>query len=381
MDPAARTLTRLGAATGLLACAAVGISVLVSGAAGGPGVSPAWLWWTAYLVYLAAFALSDEELSRGVRLNAPYLLLAVQLVAGAVAWMVSASVGWTSILLVVSAASAAYLLGPRGTALVVAAQSVLIALGLALDGQAAGYVVLGTAAYTTFQGFAALVVWSQRLEADARAELAVAHAELRATSALLEASTRDAERLRISRELHDVVGHQLTALTLELEVAAHRASPPASEHVDRARGIARDLLADVRSVVGRLRDPDRELEPTLRALLDGFPHLDVALSVDERVPLDAERTLAVVRCVQEVLTNTVRHAGARTLRVSVTSDAGGAAVDARDDGGGVAQVVPGHGLTGMRERFERLGGYVRFDSTPGGGFRVAARAPAPGGTP
>ncbi|WP_447925216.1 sensor histidine kinase [Georgenia muralis] len=97
---------------------------------------------------------------------------------------------------------------------------------------------------------------------------------------------------------------------------------------------------------------------------------------DDRSPLDEERTIAVVRAVQEVVTNTVRHAAASRLEISVVSDVDGLVVRAHDDGAGARRIVPGNGLTGMRERVEELGGEVSFASAPGQGFTVTIRLPA-----
>ncbi|WP_298458769.1 sensor histidine kinase [uncultured Cellulomonas sp.] len=237
--------------------------------------------------------------------------------------------------------------------------------------------MLSTLIYASFQGFAGLVVHSARRESDSRAALAAAHADLRAASTLLAASSRDAERLRISRDLHDVVGHQLTALALELEVAAHRVDGDAAEHVVRARGIAKDLLADVRATVGDLRGRPQGLESALRDVVEDVPGLTVDLCVTQRVPVSQEDALVVVRCVQELVTNAVRHAGARRLVVRVVGDGHGVTIEARDDGHGVDRLVPGNGLTGMTERVQHRGGVIRFDPAPGRGFAVTARIPAP----
>jgi signal transduction histidine kinase len=306
-------------------------------------------------------------------------LLAVELVAGAVAWLAAPGPGGTAVLFVVTAVSAAYCLSVRGALAVVTVQSALVALGAAVDGQAASEVVLATAVYGSFQGFAVMVVGSERRAATARTELAAAHAELRAATVLLATSTRTAERLRISRDLHDVIGHQLTALTLELEVASHHVdgAADAAEHVGRAGTIARDLLRDVRGVVGELRSGAGDLEPTLQELTADLPGLAVDLTVDERSPLDEARALAVVRCVQEVLTNALRHAGADRLTISIVVDEAGVRLDARDDGHGTALLVPGNGLTGLRERIEHLGGEVTIRTSAGHGFAVTARVPVP----
>jgi signal transduction histidine kinase len=372
-----RTTARLGAATGLTATLAVGVTVLLAQLVGDAswGQVRSW-WWPSYVLYLVAFGWDDELVGRRPRWLTDRASLAVLVVTGIAAFLGSSDLGWTSVLLVVTAATAAYVLPARGVAGVVALQSAFISLGAVLQGFSVTQVVVSTLVYASFQGFAVLLVVGQQREAAARAELEVTHAELRAATALLATSTRDAERLRIARELHDLVGHQLAALTLELEVAAHHAHGPAAEHAGRARAIAKGLLGDVRDAVGELRAPGVGLAETLHAIVDPLPSLEVHLDVDQRVPLDQERAVAIVRCVQEVVTNTLRHAGAHQLWIEVVVAADGVRIDAHDDGVGVHRVRPGNGLTGMRERVEQLGGRLELDGGAGRGFRVGAWVPA-----
>lgn len=370
---------RLSAAAGLAATVAVGVGALFAGPVDVSGTHPwsAALWWAAYVLYLAAFIV-DADL---VRLRPTWAtsvrLLAVELIAGAVVWLAAPGLGWTPVLLVVTAASAAYALTARGALAVVVAQSALVTLGTALDGQSATEIALATAVHGSFQGFAVMVVGSERRAVEARTELAAAHAELRAATVLLAASTRTAERLRISRDLHDVIGHQLTALALELEVASHHSDGAVAEPVARARTIAKDLLSDVRGAVGELRSGAGDLEPTLRELVADIPGLAVDLTIDERASLDEASALSIIRCVQEVLTNTLRHADADRLAISVVIDEAGVRLNASDDGCGTGQLVPGNGLNGLRERIEQLGGEVAFRTAAGRGFAVSARVPVP----
>ncbi|MEV4201523.1 sensor histidine kinase [Micromonospora globbae] len=207
-----------------------------------------------------------------------------------------------------------------------------------------------------------------------RHELARAHVDLQAASVLLAGSARTAERLRISRELHDLIGHQLTVLTLELEAARHRTGESAREHVERANQVARDVLADVRVTVGALRAaPATDLAQALRDVGRDVPGLDVAVEVSDDVEADEEQTAALVRAVQEIVTNTLRHAAARELWISVARDGDTIRLTASDDGKGAAEVVPGNGLRGIAERFAALGGDIAYDGASG--FRVTAWAP------
>ncbi|MHA6524749.1 sensor histidine kinase [Tessaracoccus sp. G1721] len=365
----------LSAGAGLVAVLVVGVAVLAARAeiSADPAVVVAW--WAAYLVYLAVF-LTGSELIRRRPPWPPVVSVVVMFVTASVLWLLAPHLGWTALLPVVTTAVAAFDLSSRAVVALVAAQTVIIPVGGVLAGWEADDVVFQTLAYLAFQVFAALVVTTARREATARAELAAAHADLHAATALLATSSREAERLRIARDLHDVLGHQLTALALELEVASHRTDGPGRDHVLRARDIAKDLLGDVRSTVGELRDTRTGLEPTLRDVVERLG-LTVDLRVVEHEPLDDARRLAVVRAVQEVATNTARHSGAARLEVEVVSDDHGLMFRAHDDGAGVRRIVRGNGLRGMAERFEDLGGELEVESGPGRGFTVTARVPAP----
>jgi signal transduction histidine kinase len=191
----------------------------------------------------------------------------------------------------------------------------------------------------------------------------------------LDEASRTAERLRIARDLHDVIGHQVTALALELEVASHLSEGQAAgQHVSRARRIAKDLLGDLRATVGQLRDEGRPLSETLASIVAPLPEPAVHLDVPATLHLDEQRRTVLVRCVQEIVTNTIRHAGASNLWIDVTPGGDGSVtLRARDDGRGAPQVRHGNGLTGMRERVELVGGELSV--TAEDGFRVQARLP------
>lgn len=91
---------------------------------------------------------------------------------------------------------------------------------------------------------------------------------------------------------------------------------------------------------------------------------------------DPEQANAILRAVQEIVTNAKKHAGAQNVWIELAANRAGVNLSARDDGGGAADVTPGHGLTGMRERFEQLRGQVEFRTAPGQGFEVRASLPA-----
>ncbi len=213
----------------------------------------------------------------------------------------------------------------------------------------------------------------------ARDELARANAELRATQALLADSSRMAERARISDELHDLLGHHLTALSLNLEAASHQTGGKAREAVEKARSLAKLLLSDVREAVSSVRDGRVDLGRALAPLVEGLPRPRVHLDLAENLEItDPEHAHALVRCVQEIVTNAARHSGAENLWIDFRVADEGIEVRARDDGRGVRRVEPGQGLGGMRRRLEELGGRLRVASEPGQGFRVEAWIPLGG---
>ncbi len=281
-------------------------------------------------------------------------------------------------LLVITAAMAACELGVVGALAWVAVQSLAFAvtLGPALGLYTALYL---TAAFVVFQVFAVLAVNTATSEARAREALSRINAELRATRQLLIEGSRNFERVRIARELHDLLGHHLTALNLNLEVARHLAPPgEVLSHVERSQAISRLLLADVREAVSAMRgDEVLDLNSALKTLLERLPGLKVHLDSPQGLRVkNPECAQVLLRCVQEVVTNTLRHAGARNLWLEVAVGApDGLRLRVRDDGRGAARPRPGNGLCGMRERLEAIGGRLEWRSKPNEGFALEAWVP------
>jgi len=232
-----------------------------------------------------------------------------------------------------------------------------------------------------FLGFSAFTYVTSlvaKQQTDSREEQRRLNSELRATRTLLTESSRIAERMRISRELHDLVGHHLTALSLNLEVASHLVSGGAQEHVLQAQSVAKLLLSDVREVVSQLRDDDAiDLTEALRTLIEGVPGLTIHLDLPPRFSVDDPRRAQVLlRCAQEIITNTVRHAAARNLWLRFErTEANELAIHAHDDGRGVGELRQGNGLTGMRERLAQIGGRLNITTARDQGFALDAWLP------
>ncbi|HEL3244811.1 TPA: sensor histidine kinase [Stenotrophomonas maltophilia] len=239
--------------------------------------------------------------------------------------------------------------------------------------------VMQSLLYGGFSMFIFVTSLVARQQTEARDEQRRLNSELRATRALLAESARVNERTRISRELHDLLGHQLTALTLNLEVAGHLAEGQALEHVKRSHTLAKLLLGNVREVVSQLRETGAiDLAAALRPLTENVPSLDIQLEIEDPLNVeDPQRAHVLLRCTQEIITNAVRHAGARHLWIKVYREAPDRmVVEARDDGVGADMVNVGNGLRGMRERLQQCGGQLQIETRPGEGFRLRATVPA-----
>lgn len=239
--------------------------------------------------------------------------------------------------------------------------------------------VMQSLLYGGFSMFIFVTSLVARQQTEARDEQRRLNSELRATRALLAESARVNERTRISRELHDLLGHQLTALTLNLEVAGHLAEGQALEHVKRSHTLAKLLLGNVREVVSQLRETGAiDLAAALRPLTENVPSLDIQLEIEDPLNVeDPQRAHVLLRCAQEIITNAVRHAGARHLWIKVYREAPDrVVVEARDDGVGADMVNVGNGLRGMRERLHQCGGQLQIETRPGEGFRLRATVPA-----
>jgi signal transduction histidine kinase len=201
------------------------------------------------------------------------------------------------------------------------------------------------------------------------------------------------ERLRIAREVHDIVGHGLATITLRAGVAdrvAERDPDEVRAALRAIRQVSRESLAELTALLGVLR-AEGEAERTPAPDLDALPRLveglreagmDVELEADANgaPPVPEVVAAAGYRIVQEALTNVARHAGPHArAHVKLSRSGGVVEVEVRDDGRGApAAMRPGGGLTGMRERAAALGGRFDAGGAPGGGFRVWASLPAAG---
>jgi signal transduction histidine kinase len=223
-------------------------------------------------------------------------------------------------------------------------------------------------------------------QAQARAELVRVQAAAQAEMA---------ERLRIARDVHDIVAHSIGVIAIQAG-AGHRvfdASPgEARDALAAIEATSRETLSGLRRMVTGLRHADPEsgpgqapldpapglagLERLAATTLDGGVRVDVEWE-GSREPLPADIDLSAFRIIQEAVTNVVRHAGTGRCQVAINRQDGELSIEVTDSGRGGDPSGTGYGITGMRERAALLGGDLSAGSSPGGGFRVAARLPLP----
>jgi signal transduction histidine kinase len=238
-----------------------------------------------------------------------------------------------------------------------------------------------------FAGFMLRGTAEQVDAAEARAALAEQEREADALRAVVE------ERTRIARELHDIVGHSLSVMTVQasgVRRLLHSEQAEEREALLAVERTGREALAEMRRVVGALRDPEEgpalAPQPTLSRVDTLVTHArEAGLPVDLRIegepaPLPAGVDLTAYRLIQEGLPNTIKHASASHADVRVRYDGDHVEVEVCDDGRGpdradAASNGGGHGLVGMRERVSIYGGELEAGPRTEGGFRLRARLP------
>lgn len=355
---------------GLLVWALCGIDVVR------PLVSSSSVWaplpFVAWLLFLAAF------LCEGVRPGQVdfRIALVVQTVSALILIWWSGGDGIAGALLVMIAGQLPAVLPMRACLVWLTVQTALAFLPRMEAGRPL-LVGVGALAYLAFQLFAVGAAGLAESERMAREELAAAKGRLEVLQERLAETSREAERLRIARELHDSLGHHLTALALDLELARHVANGEAAPPVERARGLASSLISELRGAVTQLRaDTGGDLVSRLRALVrtEGRPRVEVEIGPGvEGIPPEA--ALALGRVAQEMVTNATRHSGADTLKLRLSATDNLWTLEGRDDGVGTDTLRPGHGLSGMRERIEGLGGTLVIDTDARHGFAISATIP------
>jgi signal transduction histidine kinase len=326
-----------------------------------------WRWVATLVAFGAVFALD---------LRRPHLLLLGLAAVAALALVLLRCNGYEGVLLALVAMQLGRRVGRATGVAWILLQTALLAVADALQFSPRSAALL-VPPYLGFQLVAYFVFDAMTREVAVRSALAVSNAELRGVGQILADSGRMAERLRIAQELHDALGHHLTALSLNLEAALQLTQGTAHASVATAQALARRLLSDVRGIVAESRALDGvDLGEALQTLVGVVPrpriHLDIPAGLRTS---DPERAHTLLRCAQEMVTNAARHSQAENLWICVRSEGDTLRIEARDDGRGSASADGGFGIRGMRERLAQAGGELRVVSRPGHGFTVTALVP------
>jgi len=219
-------------------------------------------------------------------------------------------------------------------------------------------------------------------------QLNTSHAQLQAYAQQVEELTVIRERNEIAREIHDAVGHKMTAMLVQMQLANEMATEKESnvkKILDTCEQLARESLQEVRLSVRTLKEDARmpiAFFPMLKDMLEKFGYMtgletNLHIAGDASViPANVQPTIK--RIVQESLTNTQRHSNATRCEVRVSISETSIQICMQDNGTGIKPVVPGFGLINMRERVLEHGGSVHFQSNTGEGFLIEVTFPLTG---
>ena len=227
--------------------------------------------------------------------------------------------------------------------------------------------IFTAALYGTFHLFALLTGRVAHSAEAARDRAEFLNSELLATQHLLSEASRHSERTRIARDLHD------------LQIAERLADGDAKDKIAESRALARLLLSDVREAVSTLREESEvDFAQAVKLLVERVPQLDVELDIEDGLAIDEfEIAESLLRCIQEALTNTLRHSGASRSWVRMWQEDGEVHLAIHDNGRQRGEVVEGNGIAGMRERLRRLKGRLRI-GTVDDALHLHVTIPMPG---
>lgn len=280
-----------------------------------------------------------------------------------------------ALLAVIASQVAALVIEPVAIAMIVLTSVALWAVTL-LHGVWPGEVIPAVL-FLALQGCAVILTAATLRAEQARDDLARTNAELVSMQSFVSETVRDRERLRIARDLHDVTGHKLTALKINLMILQQRAPQSLREHVDRSTEIADQLLADTRDIVRQISDAEGlSLAESLNKLSTLLPDrmIDVELAADLRVQ-DGEIARLLLRAAQEGVSNALRHGGANRITLALRRIGDRYMLRVVDNGRGLRGDPAGFGCSQLAERVRALGGDYRLQNGAAGGAEVEITLP------
>ena len=324
---------------------------------------PWYHYWPFLLSYVGGYWFAtDRRLNPTVRASC----LVVMLLA-AICTISILQLEFTVILTIIWAAVLAYFTSPkRATWITVAVVVLLFAL---LSWQAQQVKWIEAILYGAFHLFSVSLAAANHGEEQAKEALQNKNAQLQATQHLLSELSRQSERTRIARDLHDLLGHHLTALTIKLQVAglACAENDKAKSQIDECHQLAKLLLNDVRDAVDTLRHHQHiDFRQSLALFLAQVPRLEIHLTDEDDWQLqDSALAQTMLFCIQEAITNSLKHSQSTHFWLKISQQQQQIILMMHDNGKVAADFQPGNGLTGMQERTQLYHGDAQFTVVAG----------------
>lgn len=328
---------------------------------------------TAMLIFMIAFHCATRSTHYRYEPTTRLWLILVQLIAIVVVyWLVPYN--FAAILMVMAAAQLPYFM-PLHRAI---ACSPLLVIPHFLIYQfywQDDFAWLSAVLFWTFTVFSIVMMGTQLKEARGREREQAINRELRATQALLAEASKQDERSRIARNIHDLLGHHLTALTINLQVAERQTTGEAQQVIQKSRSIAQLLLADVREAVSALRESDNlDIAAALAALHTDIPNKVVNIKCQPELRIrQVEVAEVVIFIVKEALTNFMKHSSGDCFTAYINNAPGEVIVRADDNGISASAITFGNGLKGMHERVTAVSGDLTINTD--NGVTLLARIP------
>lgn len=218
--------------------------------------------------------------------------------------------------------------------------------------------LIETLLWSTFHLFSLFFGHVLNREQEQKEQAIALNKELRGTQSLLQEAAKQDERLRIARDLHDRIGHQLTALSIQLDVLRRSCPQPQRQQAENSYTLAQELLQSIRSTVSDVRDNhSMDIAVALRALFEDLPGIEVQLDWPANVQMDSlQQAQALFYCVQEAITNTLKHTQATYLHIQARLVNGRIQASVKDNGQYPETLEPGNGFKGMAERMASING-------------------------
>lgn len=234
--------------------------------------------------------------------------------------------------------------------------------------------------YFSFHMFALMASITAYKAEKASQQARALNVELTATRELLSESSKIQERTRIARELHDLLGHHLTALNINLQVASHISShtdtpDDLKKPIDQSYFLAKLLLSDVREAVSVIRDNNKiDISKAIGIIEAAFPNVAITYEGGAFRSENIELAHDLLRCIQEAVTNAVKHGHADKVSIIDTSTESSVNITITNNGFITQDLVPGNGIKGIQERIRSHQGQVIFDTIENG-MRIAIEVP------